>query len=189
VPISANDIRDASVAGRDLLGNATRTNPFRVQLLNDDNEVDEVDRSDELIAAVRRHGIDTVISIVDHAALSLLFRLNRKGLRSICVPKSVENDMPDTTLSFGFNTALTYTVDTLDRARQAARSAGKLGVVEVLGARAGWLALQAAIAVTADAVLIPEIPYDLKFVAATVQERLTAGRHHGLSSSPMARSR
>lgn len=156
------------------LGNATRTDPFRVQRLTDHNEVVEIDSSDDLLAAVRREKIDAVVSIVDHGALSLLFRLATKGLRSICIPKSVENDMPATTLSFGFNTALGYTVETLDRAAAAAKSTGTIGVVEVLGARAGWLAVQSALAVQADAVLIPEIPYELTAVGAALRPRLDA---------------
>ncbi len=159
------------------LGNATRSDPFRVQELTCDNEVVETDRSDDLLAAIARENIHAVVSIVDQGALSLLFRLSRKGLRSICIPKSVENDIASTTMSFGFNTALGYTVDILDRAGRAARSTGTIGVVEVLGARAGWLALQSALAVHADAVLIPEIDYDLSVVSAALRERLDSAGH------------
>ena len=91
--------------------------------------------------------IEAVVSVVGSRALSILFKLHRKGLKTVCVPKSVENDMAATALSFGFNSALSFAVDTLDRARQAAESARKIGVVEVLGEHAGWLALQAGMAV------------------------------------------
>ena len=96
------------------------------------------------------------------------------------MPTSVENDVAVTQLSFGFNTALSFAVDMLERVRQAAQSAQKIGVVEVLGEHAGWLALQAGIAVCADAVLIPEIPYDLQKVAAKLTGKIKAGRTSGL---------
>jgi len=158
-----------------ILGTAPRTDPFRVRTVNAENQVEEVDRSDELLARLRAAKIDAVISIVGPGTLSTLYKLYRKGLATVCVPKSVENDVAATDLSFGYNTALSYAVDTLDRARQAARAARRIGVVEVLGAQTGWLALQAGMAACADAVLIPEIPYDLRKVAAKL-----AGRPYGL---------
>jgi len=85
-----------------------------------------------------------------------------------------------TMLSFGFNSALSFVAEMLERCRQAAQSARRIGVVEVLGEHAGWLALQAGMAVCADAVLIPEIPYDLRKVAAKLREKAKAGRTFGL---------
>ncbi len=90
------------------------------------------------------------------------------------VPRSIENDIAATRVSFGFNTALSFTIEMLDRARQAAQSARKIVVVEVLGQQAGWVALQAGTAVCADAVLIPEICCDLQWVAARLKEKVTA---------------
>ena len=163
-----------------ILGNATRTDPFRVRQVNAENMVEEVDRSNDLIAKIAAEKIDAVISVVGPQALSILFRLHRQGLRTVCVPTSVENDVAATQLSFGFNSALSFAVDMLERVRQAAQSARKIGVVEVLGEHTGWLALQAGIAVCADAVLIPEIPYDLQNVAAKLKQKLKAGRASGL---------
>ena len=83
-------------------------------------------------------------------------------------------------VSFGFNSALSFTIEMLDRARQAAQSARKIAVVEVQGEQAGWLALQAGIAVCADAVLIPEIPCDLKNVAGRLKDKMSPRRPYGL---------
>jgi 6-phosphofructokinase 1 len=148
--------------------------------VNADNMVEEVDRSDDLIARITEQKIDAVVSVVGPQALSILFRLHRKGLPVICVPTSVENDVAATQLSFGFNSALSFAVEMLDRVRQAAGATGKVGVVEVLGEHAGWLALQSGIAACADAVLIPEIPYDLTVVAAKLKALQAAGRGPGL---------
>jgi 6-phosphofructokinase 1 len=173
-------VENLSAGGSAILGNATRTDPFRVRQVNAENMVEELDRSGDLIARVAAEKIDAVISVVGPQALSILFRLHRQGLRTVCVPTSVENDVAATQLSFGFNSALSFAVDMLERVRQAAQSARKIGVVEVLGEHAGWLALQAGIAVCADAVLIPEIPYDLQSIAAKLNEKLKAGRASGL---------
>lgn len=163
-----------------ILGTAARNDPFHVRTVNAENQVEEVDHSDELLAKVHAEKIDAVISVVEGRALGILCRLARKGLAIVAVPKSVENDVATTMLSFGFNSVLSYATETLDRARQAAQAARKIGVVEVLGEHAGWLALQSAIAVHADAALIPEIPYDLAKVAAKLRAKLGNGRHYGL---------
>jgi 6-phosphofructokinase 1 len=121
-----------------------------------------------------------LISVVDGRGLSVLYKLNRKGLNTVCIPRSIENDIATTMVSFGFNSALSFTIEMLSRARQGAQSARRIGVVEVQGEQAGWLALQAGIAVCADAVLIPEIPFDLHTVAAKLKEKMSVSRPYGL---------
>jgi 6-phosphofructokinase 1 len=180
VPLTAAAAQHHAGAFAALLGTTARTDPFRARRVNAENQVEEVDRSDELLEAVRTHQLDAVIAVAGSRGLSMLFRLGRKGLKAVCVPKSVENDLSLTLLSFGFNSALSFATEMLERVRQAAESARKIGVVEVLGEHAGWLALQAGMAACADAVLIPEIPYDLRKVAAKLREKAKAGRTYGL---------
>ncbi len=180
ITISPAMARSLDAGGVPLLGTATPTDPFRVQQVNAENQVEEADCSSLLLAKIAEAQIDAVISVVGSRALSILFRLHRQGLRTVCVPTSVENDVAATQLSFGFNSALSFVVDTLERARHAAESSRKIGVVEVLGEHAGWLALQAGMAVCADAVLIPEIPYDLQRVATKLRSKLSGGSRSGL---------
>jgi ATP-dependent phosphofructokinase / diphosphate-dependent phosphofructokinase len=163
-----------------IVGTAGQSDPFHVRTLNEENQVEELDRSDELLETIKKEKIDAVISVAGARALSILWKLSRKGLRTVCVPKSVENDVAATALSFGFNSTLSFVAEMLGRMRQAAQAARRIGVVEVLGEHAGWLALQAGIAACADAVLIPEIPYDLRKVAAKLREKAKAGRTFGL---------
>jgi ATP-dependent phosphofructokinase / diphosphate-dependent phosphofructokinase len=163
-----------------VLGTTAHSDPFHVRIVNADNAVEEVDRSDELLGKLREQGIDGVISVCGMRSLSILFKLHRKGLKTICVPKSVENDIAATQLSFGFNSALSFATEILDRTRQAAESAKQIGVVEILGVHTGWLALQAGMAACADAVLIPEIPFDVTKVAAKLRARMQGGRRSGL---------
>lgn len=180
--LSPQIVESLSGTGGSILGTAARNDPFRMRTINADNYVEEVDRSDELLEKIRAERIDAVISIVGGSALtgahalSVALKLSRKGLRTVCVPKSVENDVAATVLSFGYNSALSYTTETLERVRTAARDVHRIAVVEVLGHQAGWLALQSGMAVCADVVLIPEIPYDLRKVAAKLRENEKAGR-------------
>ena len=129
---------------------------------------------------LKAENIDALISIVGGQGLGILYKLHRKGLHTVCIPRSIENDIAATAVSFGFNSALSITIEMLNKAYQAAQSARKIAVVEVLGEQAGWIALQAGIAARADAVLMPEIPCDLKHVAARLKDKISPRRPYGL---------
>lgn len=178
--LSPQLIQNLDPAGGGILGQSAPVDPFHVRRMNEHELVEEVDVSDQLLDALKAAEIDALISVVGGRGLSIMHKLQRKGLKTVCVPRSVENDIGATMVSFGFNSVLSFTIEMLDRARQAAQSAHKIGVVEVLGAQAGWLALQAGIAARADAVLIPEIPSDLNIVAEKLKEKVCPERPYGL---------
>ena len=142
--------------------------------------MEEVDLSDELLKRLKAEDIDALISIVGNQGLAILHKLHYKGLHTVCIPRSIENDIASTAISFGFNSALSVTIEMLNKAYQAARSARKIAVVEVPGEQAGWIALQAGIAARADAVLMPEIPCDLKQLAARLKDKISPRRPYGL---------
>jgi len=180
VTLSPQLIENLDPAAGGILGQSVRVDPFHVRTLNEDQMVEELDLSDELLERLKAEKIDALISVVGGRGLSIFYKLHRKGLNTVCIPRSIENDIAATMVSFGFNSALTVTIEMLDKARQAAQSARKIAVVEVLGEQAGWLALQAGIAVCADVVLIPEIPCDLKKVAARLKDKISPRRPYGL---------
>jgi 6-phosphofructokinase 1 len=180
VTLSPQLIENLDPSAGGILGQSVRVDPFHVRTVNKDEMVEEVDMSDHLLKRLKAEKIDALISVVGGRGLSILYKLHRKGLKTVCIPRSIENDIAATMVSFGFNSALSFTIEMLDRARQAAQSARKIAVVEVLGEQAGWLALQAGIAVCADAVLIPEIPCDLKNVAGRLKEKMSPRRPYGL---------
>jgi len=180
VTLSPQMIENLDPAAGGILGQSVRVDPFHVRTLNEDQMVEELDLSDELLKRLKAERIDALISVVGGRGLSIFYKLHRKGLNTVCIPRSIENDIAATAVSFGFNSALSVTIEMLDKARQAAQSARKIAVVEVLGEQAGWLALQAGIAVCADVVLIPEIPCDLKRVAARLREKISLRRPYGL---------
>ncbi len=162
------------------MASSPRVDPFHVPTANEDNQVEEVDLSDEILQRLKAENIDALISVVGGRGLGVLHKLHRKGLHTVCIPKSIENDIAATSISFGFNSALSFTIEMLARAKQAAKSARKIAVVEVIGAQAGWLALQAGIAVSADAVLLPEIPCNLNLLAQRLEEKISSRRPYGL---------
>ena len=180
VSLSPQRVENLDPAAGSILGQSVRVDPFHVRQVNKDDMVEEVDMSDDLLKRLKEERIDALISVVGGQGLTILYKLHRKGLNTVCIPRSIENDIAATAVSFGFNSALSFTIEMLDRVRQAAQSARKIGVVEVLGEQSGWLALQAGIAVCADAVLIPEIPCDLDRVAARLKEKISPRRPYGL---------
>lgn len=163
-----------------ILGQSARVDPFNVRTITDDDMVEEVDMTDELLLKLKAENIDGVISVVGGKGLSIMYKLHRKGLNAVCIPRSIDNDIASTAVSFGFNSALTFTIEMLDRALLGAKAAHKIAVVEVQGEEAGWIALQAGIAVAADAVLIPEVQVDLKNVATRLKDKISKKRPYGL---------
>jgi 6-phosphofructokinase len=176
VALSPELMENLDPATGGILGQAPRVDPFQVCTKNGV----ETDLSDELLKRLSAEEIDALISVVGGQGLGILYKLHCKGLHTVCIPRSIENDIACTAVSFGFNSALSVTIEMLNKASQAARSARKIAVVEVLGEQAGWIALQAGIAVRADVVLMPEIPCDLKLVAARLKDKLSPRRPYGM---------
>ena len=179
VPLNPGIVEELD--GGSILGIAPRIDPFCVREFDVRGAVREVDGSDRLLDVIAEQKIEAVVSLVGHSgtlrmhAMDTAYNLSRKGLRTICIPKSIENDVETTILSFGYDSALNYAAEVLSRLRAAARDVGRIAVAEVPGAHAGWLAIQSAIASHADAALIPEIPYDVHRVAAKLRARVDWG--------------
>ncbi len=180
VNLNLQQIENLDPVSQSVLGQSPREDPFNVRTINEYDMVEEVDMSDEILKKLKTENIDAVIAVVGGIGLSIFYKFHCKGLNTVCVPRSVENDISSTAVSFGFNSTLTLNIEMLDRARKAAQSARKIVVVEVMGEQAGWLALQSGIAVGADAVLIPEIPMDIKKLADKLKEKISPTRPYGL---------
>lgn len=161
----------AGEAEGSLLGTGTRNDPFRVQQANDDGLIEEVDASGRVLEGLRQHGIDAMVAIVGGSAvtgshaLAVMWKLSRQGLRCVCIPKSVENDLAATAHPYGYDSVLNYATESLRHIRAAARDQGRVALVELPGQYAGWLALDAGLAAGADVILIPEMPYEVDAIA------------------------
>ncbi len=166
--------------GGTILGTTNRGNPLRYPVTQPDGSLTEVDRSDELVKALGARGIHALVAVGGDGSLAIAYELSRRGLRVVGVPKTIDNDLERTLMTFGFDTAVSFATECLDRLHTTAASHHRLMVVEVMGRYAGWIALHAGIAGNADAILIPEIPYELDKVADHIRRRERNGRLYTL---------
>jgi ATP-dependent phosphofructokinase / diphosphate-dependent phosphofructokinase len=180
IPLTRESVYGITAYGGTILGTTNRGNPLRFPVPAPDGSTTEVDRSDELVRAFRLHQIDALISIGGDGSLAIAAVLAKKGLRVVGVPKTIDNDLDGTVITFGFDTAVSFATESIDRLHSTADAHGRVMVVEVMGRYAGWIALNSGISATADAILIPEIPYDLESVARKIEQCEQAGQKHSI---------
>ncbi len=138
------------------------------------------DMTDAVIDTYERHHLDALVCLGGGGTQKNALHLKQAGLNVVTLPKTIDNDVAETDVTFGFDTALGIATDAIDRLHSTATSHNRVIVVEIMGHRAGWLALQSGIAGGADVVLIPEIPYDPELVAEAIRERGRAGKHFSI---------
>jgi 6-phosphofructokinase 1 len=173
-------VRGITHLGGTIIGTTNRGNPLKFPVEGKNGAITEVDRGDEVIDALKRREIDALISIGGDGSLFIANELYKRGLRVIGIPKTIDNDLEKTVATFGFSTAVSFATECLDRLHSTAQAHQRVMVVEVMGRYAGWIALHAGVAGTADAILIPEIPYDINKVAQKVMEREANNRHFSI---------
>ena len=180
VALTRDRVRGISHLGGTILGTTNKGDPFHFPVTNPDGTMGERDRSDELIECFARAGIDALVTVGGDGSLSIAHELHRKGMRVVGVPKTIDNDLDKTFTTFGFDTAVSFATECLDRLHSTAESHQRVMVVEMMGRYAGWIALHAGIAGGAHAILIPEIPFGLEPVAAKIRQRDALGRHYSV---------
>ena len=168
-------VRGISHLGGTILGTTNKGNPMHFPMKMPDGSTKEVDRTDEIIDFFAKKELDALISIGGDGSLTIANALHEKGLRVVSVPKTIDNDLDKTVTTFGFDTAVAFATECLDRLHSTAESHQRVMVVEVMGRYAGWIALHTGIAGNAHAILIPEIPFDLSKVAAKIVSRDVEG--------------
>jgi 6-phosphofructokinase 1 len=180
VQLRRSMVRNISHLGGTILGTTNRGNPLCRVIEGPDGTKTETDCSDELIRRFDELGVEALIAVGGDGTLTIANELHKKGLRVIGVPKTIDNDLESTAMTFGFNTAVEFATDCIDRLHSTALSHQRIMVVEVMGRYVGWIALYCGIAGRADAILIPEIPYDIKKVAAHLQSRHSEGKPYSI---------
>jgi 6-phosphofructokinase 1 len=176
VSLTRRSVAGITHLGGTILGTTNRGNPSCFPTRQPDGTLAECDRSAELVERFRGADIDALIAIGGDGSLSIAYHLASLGLRVIGVPKTIDNDLDRTFMTFGFDTAVSFATECLDRLHTTATSHGRIMVVEVMGRYAGWIALNAGMAGNADVILMPEIPYDIEAVAEVIRERERRGR-------------
>ena len=180
VRLGKNEVRGITHQGGTILGTTNRGNPFRWPQRQANGSTAEVDRSDELIDKFRKLGFDALIMVGGDGSLRIAHDLFLKGFPVVGVPKTIDNDVGGTVITFGYDTAVSTATDAIDKLHSTAQSHERVMVVEVMGRYAGFIALNSGLAGSADVILIPEIPYDINAVCAKVQEREREGRHFSI---------
>jgi phosphofructokinase-like protein len=178
--LSREKVRGIGHLGGTILGTTNKGNPFHFPVKMPDGTMRDTDRSDEILEYFARKEIDALVSIGGDGSLTIANALHQKGLRVIGVPKTIDNDLDKTFTTFGFDTAVAFATECLDRLHSTAESHQRVMVVEVMGRYAGWIALHAGISGSAHAILIPEIPFDIEKLVTKVRARDGEGRMYTL---------
>jgi ATP-dependent phosphofructokinase / diphosphate-dependent phosphofructokinase len=172
--LTVDDVRGILPRGGTILGTTNRGNPFAYPVERG-GRVEQVDISDRVVANLEGLGVDALIVVGGDGSLKIAQELMKKGVPIVGVPKTIDNDLMETDVTFGYNTALETATDAIDRLHTTAESHHRVMVLEVMGRYAGWIALEAGIAGGADVILIPEIPFDVAKICRAVEARRQRG--------------
>jgi len=176
-PLGLRSVSGIMHEGGTILKSSNKDNLFHYPIINTDGTITYQDVSDEAIKNLKYLGIDALIVIGGDGTLTSARDFQRKGVPVVGVPKTIDNDLPATDVTFGYNTSLETITDALDKIHTTAFSHDRVMVVEVMGRNSGWLALEGGLAGSADVILMPEIPYDLTSVVEKIRQRDAFGRN------------
>lgn len=162
--------------GGTILGTTNRDNPFHFLVSEGCAAAVYQDMSDQAIANLNNMGVETLIVVGGDGSLSIAQEFYLKGVPVIGIPKTIDNDLMATDITFGFDTALHTATDAIDKLHTTAESHHRVMVLEVMGRNSGWIALQAGVAGGADVIIIPEIPFTYEKIIAKIMHRIENGK-------------
>ncbi|HEU0292625.1 MAG TPA: ATP-dependent 6-phosphofructokinase [Anaerolineales bacterium] len=174
IPLKLETVRGILPRGGTILGTANRGNPFARKIVRAGKEV-TIDVSDKIVKGIKRLKLDALLVLGGDGTLHISHELYQKGVPVIGVPKTIDNDIGGTDITFGFDTALSIATEAIDRLHTTAEAHHRVMVLELMGRDAGFITLHAGVAGGADVILIPEIPFRYEAVAAKVRERVEHG--------------
>ncbi len=166
--------------GGTILGSSNKDNPFKFIVMNENGQEEFVDMSSKCIENIKENGIEYMIMVGGDGTLTSARDFARMGVKVIGVPKTIDNDLAGTDLTFGFMTAVDTATDAVDKLHSTAESHQRAMILEVMGRNAGWIALYSGLAGGADVILIPEIPYDIDKVCDALRRREASGKHFSI---------
>ena len=162
--------------GGSIIGSSTNANVFNYKVENEKGEVEYKDLSSVCIENIKKDGFDCLFTLGGDGTQKSARDFSTKGINVIGVPKTIDNDVACTEITFGYNTAVSVAMEALDRLHTTGETHHRIMVLEVMGRYAGWIALESAIAGGADIALIPEIPYDINKAVQKINERMEEGK-------------
>ena len=166
--------------GGSIIGSSTNTNVFRYKVVDENGNVEYQDLSQKCIDNAREAGFDCIFTLGGDGTQKSARDFSLRGLKVIGVPKTIDNDVACTEITFGYNTAISVATEALDRLHTTGETHHRVMVLEVMGRYAGWIALESAISGGADVALIPEIPYDINRVVEKINARKDRGKHFSI---------
>jgi phosphofructokinase-like protein len=179
IPLTLNDVRGILPRGGTILGAANRGNPYARRVIRDGKEI-TIDVSEEIIKGIQRLKMDALLVLGGDGTLRIAHELFQKGAPVIGVPKTIDNDIGGTEVTFGFDTAVNTATEAIDKLHTTGEAHHRVMVLELMGRDAGFIALHAGVAGGADVILIPEIPFLFESIAAKVRERVERGSHFSI---------
>ncbi len=163
--------------GGTILKTSNKDNLFNYRVVDEEGNVEYKNVSDVAVANLKKEGVDALVVLGGDGTLTSARDFGRMGIPVVGIPKTIDNDLPATDVTFGYNTSLEAITDALDKIHTTAYSHDRVMVVEVMGRHAGWLAVEGGLAGSADVILIPEIPYDLEKVVQIIKDRDSRGKN------------
>jgi len=171
---------DITNIGGTILGTAIKGDPFDFPVTKPDGSFVETDISDTIVSNFKALGFDALIAIGGDGSLRIANKFIKKGMPIIGVPKTIDNDISSTDVTFGFDTAVNTATEAIDKLHTTAKSHDRVMVVEVMGRYVGWIALNSGISGSADVILIPEIPFDLDKVCNKIRQLALIGQDYAI---------
>src|SRR5215213_6114033 len=165
IPLTLEDVRGILPRGGTILGAANRGNPYARKVIRNGTEM-TIDVSDEIVRGIERLQLDALLVLGGDGTLRIAHELHQKGVPVIGVPKTIDNDIGGTDITFGFDTALNIATEAIDRLHTTAESHHRVMILELMGRDSGFIALHSGVAGGADVILIPEIPFNYDAVVA-----------------------
>ncbi|MDP3786788.1 MAG: ATP-dependent 6-phosphofructokinase [Candidatus Omnitrophota bacterium] len=174
------DVSGILTIGGTILGTSNIANPYRYAVQSKKCKLIFKDLHKTAVRNFKRLKAEALVSIGGDGTLSSAYRLNEDGIPIVGVPKTIDNDILGTEITFGFDTAVTIATEGIDRIHTTAQSHHRVMIVEVMGRNAGWIALHSGVAGGGDIILIPEIPFDIKLIVKKIKERNGKGKRFSI---------
>lgn len=178
--LSYEDVSNILTVGGTILGSCNHANPSNYPVMTKSGKVRYRDISDKCIETLKSWGVDALICIGGDGTMASAARFAKLGIPVMGVPKTIDNDLPATDFTFGFDTAVTTAAEAIDKVHTTAGSHHRVLIVEIMGRYAGWLTLYAGVASGSDIILIPEIPFELEKIRQAVIKRSKKGKRYSI---------
>jgi 6-phosphofructokinase 1 len=178
--LTPEKVSHISNIGGTIIGTTNKGNPFMMPVTDMTGKTEIHDVSDKVVENFKRLCFDCLIAVGGDGSLKIAYDFSKKGIPVICVPKTIDNDLGSTVITFGFDTAVSIATDAIDRLHSTAKSHDRVFVVEVMGRNSGWIALNSGISGAADVILIPEIAFDIDKVCKHIMACELRGQRYAI---------